>query len=395
MKILVTEGNNRAALAITRSLGKSGHKIYVGSDKSRSLSSVSQYCHKSFIYPNPTIHPDEFIECIRETCVANNIDVLLPVSDITTLLVTKHKNQLPVTCQLPFPDYGTLSTAADKVALFRKAKQLNIPIPKTIEITKFDKNVLNTININYPLVIKPGRSRVSTKNGWLSTNVTYAHNKDDLERQLADFQESIYPVMLQEKIQGPGVGIFVCSQHGQIVAMFSHKRIREKPPSGGVSVLRESTEIHPSARQSSIKLIKDLNWHGVAMIEFKIDSETGTPVLMEINGRFWGSLQLAIDSKIDFPNILINTLSNKQLPMLDTYPLGIKSRWFWGDVDLLLILLFKSRNKLNLPDNYPGRILNIINFMRIFEKDLHYEILKVHDLRPWLLESWRWITGKN
>ena len=53
MKILVLDGNNRAALAITRSLGKRGHKIYVGEKTSTSLAGSSRYCESSFMYPNP------------------------------------------------------------------------------------------------------------------------------------------------------------------------------------------------------------------------------------------------------------------------------------------------------------------------------------------------------
>ncbi len=36
-----------------------------------------------------------------------------------------------------------------------------------------------------------------------------------------------------------------------------------------------------------------LDWTGVAMVEFKLDARDGVAKLMEINGRFWGSLQLA------------------------------------------------------------------------------------------------------
>ena len=40
------------------------------------------------------------------------------------------------------------------------------------------------------------------------------------------------------------------------------------------------------------------------MVEFKLDARDGVAKLMEINGRFWGSLQLAVDAGVDFPAIL-------------------------------------------------------------------------------------------
>src|SRR5262249_10470047 len=48
------------------------------------------------------------------------------------------------------------------------------------------------------------------------------------------------------------------------------------------------------------KLMAALNWHGVAMVEFKMDSD-GQYWLMEINPRLWGSLALSIDAGVNFP----------------------------------------------------------------------------------------------
>ncbi len=50
------------------------------------------------------------------------------------------------------------------------------------------------------------------------------------------------------------------------------------------------------------------------MVEFKADARTGTPYLMEINGRFWGSLQLAIDAGVDFPAILVAAALGAPIP---------------------------------------------------------------------------------
>ena len=72
------------------------------------------------------------------------------------------------------------------------------------------------------------------------------------------------------------------------------------------------------------------------MVEFKQDERDGLPKLMEINGRFWGSLQLAIDAGVDFPALLLqppDALPSTPLP----YRVGVRNRWFWGDVDSLLV----------------------------------------------------------
>ncbi len=104
---------------------------------------------------------------------------------------------------------------------------------------------------------------------------------------------------------GPGVGVFLLLWEGKLRAAFAHRRLREKPPSGGVSVYRESIALDPVLLERSRRLLESFGWQGVAMVEYKIDERTGTPILMEINGRFWGSLQLAVDAGVDFPRLLI------------------------------------------------------------------------------------------
>lgn len=52
-RILVTDGESRPALAITRSLGSKGHQMIVGAMGQSSLAQASRYCSESFTYPDP------------------------------------------------------------------------------------------------------------------------------------------------------------------------------------------------------------------------------------------------------------------------------------------------------------------------------------------------------
>jgi len=53
-------------------------------------------------------------------------------------------------------------------------------------------------------------------------------------------------------------------------------------------------------------LLSAARWSGVAMIEFRVADDGRVP--HEVNGPFWGSLQLAIDCGIDFPWLLLRSL---------------------------------------------------------------------------------------
>lgn len=391
MKIYVTDGNNRAALAITRSLGEKGHQIIVGEHKSASLAGSSKYCSQAVSYTDPLKNMDGFVDCIVKQIEEYDIDVIIPVSDITTFLIVENSAIISKHCKIPFGDYLSVQHAADKKRLFELASDLNIPIPRTITIPSLEVFSSTTIDIPFPLVIKPSKSRVRTEDGWIFTSVSYADTPHDLANQLSSKHPQEFPILLQEKITGPGIGIFTCFQHGKPVAMFSHKRLREKPPSGGTSVLRESIAVDPVAAKISTELLKAINWHGVAMVEFKLDDRDQTPKLMEINGRFWGSLQLAIDSGVDFPDLIIKSLDANDFNPVKNYRIGIKSRWLLGDLDVLLLLLLKPRKLLNLPDNYPGKLRCILRFLNFWESNQYFEVLRLRDIKPFFTELKMWL----
>jgi predicted ATP-grasp superfamily ATP-dependent carboligase len=219
--------------------------------------------------------------------------------------------------------------------------------------------------------------------------VSYASSAEDLHRKVCGWPEGAYPLILQEKITGPGIGVFLCVHRGATVALFSHRRLREKPPTGGVSVLSESIETRSDLRQYSERLLRELGWSGVAMVEFKLDARDGVPKLMEINGRFWGSLQLAVDAGVDFPAILVATVTGDHPKSLPQYQVGIQSRWFWGDVDSLLITLFGSTQAAGSPTT-ARKLRSAASFLKLWGKGLRYDNPKLSDPGPWYHESLRW-----
>ncbi len=392
MKILVTDGSTRPALAICRSLGSKGHEIVVGDIKPANISSVSKYCSEKCIYPDPATQPRAFILFMLEYVEHNEIDILIPITDITTIPLTENSTELNKYCALPFSDSSAINRAADKIDILNLAKSLSIDIPESITVENSSAISENDITFDYPVVIKPARSRVMIETGWLYTSVTYAESFDDLSKQLQKLDPRVFPLLIQERINGTGLGIFMHYQDGHPVAAFSHKRIREKPPSGGVSVLRESIKLDPLALDFSESLLQALNWNGIAMVEFKMDKRDNRPKLMEINGRFWGSLQLAIDAGVDFPALLVESTKEKLVKNYN-YKLGVKSRWLLGDFEALLLRMLKSNKSLQLPPESPGKLIYLLKFLALWQPGLKYEILKIKDMKPWFFESYLWIKA--
>jgi len=138
-------------------------------------------------------------------------------------------------------------------------------------------------------------------------------------------------LMVQEFVHGEGCGAEALMHDGEPKALFMHRRLREYPTTGGASTLRESMKDNRLA-QLGIKLLQAMEWEGVAMVEFKINASTGEPELIEVNGRFWGSLPLAINSGVDFPYLLYKSMVDKEGFNSSKYRIGLKQRWLAGDL---------------------------------------------------------------
>ncbi len=107
---------------------------------------------------------------------------------------------------------------------------------------------------------------------------------------------------------------------------------------------------------------------------------------MEVNGRFWGSLQLAIDAGVDFPLLASRLALGQPLDAPASYRVGVKSRWLLGDLDHLLLRLFRRDRDLRLPNGAPSRARTLFEFMKFFERDARYEVVRRDDIRPFLRE---------
>lgn len=397
-RVLVTDGEQRSALAVVRSLGKAGYHVEVCSQRPHSLAGASRFAAAQHVVPAASDDASGFVDAVDRVCAFDRIDVVLPMTDLAATLMASLRRRRPDLI-IPIPSSEIWDLATDKNKLVRLASDLGIPVPHGVELPSPPTGEASLRRLAegfaYPVVIKPHRSIVPTDDGPRRTDVAIAFDDPSLQASLRDLGPEAYPVLLQERIDGPGLGAFVLAREGEVIAAFAHQRLREKPPYGGVSVVRRSVPLRSDVLEFSSKLLAHLGWTGVAMVEFKEDSRTGAPVLMEINGRFWGSLQLAVDSGIDFPALLLNELTQGTGVSLSgtPYRTGVTSRWLLGDLDHLIWILRAPRSYRRDHPQLPGRLKAIARFMLPWWPGVRYEVLRLTDPRPFITEVRAWVSA--
>lgn len=392
MKVLLTDGNERAALAITRALGREGIEVIVGAEGRRSLAGASRYCRDSFHYPSPYEDPEGFVDALLDIVRKQRVDALFPVSDIAMHVIGPEKARFVGHTHIPIPDAEIFCEISDKYRLMQQAVVQGVSIPETIFVPDGNLNSIVDGISEFPVVVKPGCSLVKEGHQWRKTSVCYAESREALVRLYGEKSYLRSPSLIQRRVIGEGQGLFVLMNEGTPLGMFAHRRLRERPPSGGVSVLRESIALPKTMVDATLKLLQRVKWHGVAMVEFKVDAVSHRPLLMEINGRFWGSLQLAVDAGVNFPLHLLNMAMGKiEVLPENGYRIGVKTRWLLGDLDQLLMRMRKSDRVLNLPPDAPSRLQAFLSFCRLFERDMFYEIEQLTDLGPSRFEIMRYL----
>jgi predicted ATP-grasp superfamily ATP-dependent carboligase len=383
-KILITDGNTRSALAATRSLGKRGLHVVVGGDTKRTLAGASRFCRETITYPSPDQDPEGFIAAIRSECLARSISVIFPMTEISTSTVLRRRERLSE-FRLPFADFAAFEALSDKWNLLKLAQRLNVAIPEThfVEGAGAVDDVLP--RLKFPAVLKPYRSRIPFNGRWITSCVQYAHSAQELKETVARHEYfSRHPFLIQEYIAGQGQGIFALYDHGTPLAFFAHRRLREKPPTGGESVLSESIPVDPGQRAMAHSILQSVGWHGVAMVEFKVTPD-GKPCLIEVNGRFWGSLQLAIDAGVDFPWLLYQLATGTEVDDVNRYALGVQWRWLLGDFARLCKVLMSNGSSTSLSS--PGKIESVLQFLRGVEAPAQSKQSELSgDITPGLLE---------
>jgi len=157
-----------------------------------------------------------------------------------------------------------------------------------------------------------------------SGSVRYVHTPAEL-RAVAGPES-----LIQEYVGGEARALFALYDRGTPLVVFQHRRVREFPATGGASTVAESI-YDPELTEVGLRLLDALHWHGVAMVEFKWSVRSGY-TLMEINPKFWGSLDLAIAAGVEFPSLAVRLACGERIARAFTYPVGVRFQWVFDDL---------------------------------------------------------------
>ncbi|MCR2833378.1 carboxylate--amine ligase [Parerythrobacter lacustris] len=280
-------------LTVLRELGARGLEVVCVGRGRYSLGRASKFCHRFLERPEGPI-----ADWLEGLVKAYQAIAVMAVSEGDLLQLAALKHAIPG-CTIAVPDSAKLALVLDKPATLAAARAAGIQVPETWQPVADEDLASSASRIAYPVAIKWADPTAIVKPleaaGIAFEKVEYADDPASLLAILRRYDAyGAYP-LVQTYCPGYGLGQMFNMAGGRATLRFQHRRLREWPVTGGVSSFCGSVALdkHSDQLAKSEELLRSIGWEGPAMVEYRYDPATGNYWLMEINGRFWGSIPLA------------------------------------------------------------------------------------------------------
>jgi predicted ATP-grasp superfamily ATP-dependent carboligase len=389
--VLIIGIDTPIGLTLIRELGERNVPVYGIAHTPISIGLASCYLTKGFLHEGDN---DQLITLINDIAEKNDVHFLMTVSEQRILFLQANAHQL-VNITALIPDKASMETVLNKDKVCQLARDLGINTP----IEYAAANGVLPEDIRFPVILKWANPNdvlalLNTHNiPFLKCE--YCYSKPELITALAKYDLIKHYPMIQSYCPGYGLGQMIYMHNGEAVLSFQHKRIHEWPPEGGFSCLAESVDLseHHLLFQQSIALLKKVQWEGPAMVEYRFNPNTNEAVLMEINGRFWGSLPLAYHAHANFGWTHYSIQVLGKIPDQPKIRFGIRCMFFIPELKRMLVLLFKAKS---IQDK--SLVFNTFNelgaFFSHYLSGQSFYVFKWRDPKPFLIDMYHLSVGR-
>ena len=378
--VLLLDAGAKQTLEAARSLGRAGLRLTLAECRDptggpRPPAFWSRWARATTFFPDFGQSPDEFAAAVLDWVTETRTAVVLPASDQSIASLRPMRSKIEEHTSLAMASEAALGIAADKRETLRIASQLGIAVPRTAVVSRVDEVPAAMAEIGYPAVIKP-RSSWTRESGGERLISSAVLNEHEAMEAVAVLEGSGAQALVQQLLRGRREGLSLFRAEGKVVGEFAHFSLRTTPMLGGACVVRESMSMPRDSRRAAVSLIEAIGLEGYSHVEFRCDAE-GHPLLMEVNARLSGSIELASRSGVDFPLMVWQWATGAPVRGAVSYRTGVRLRWLTGDGRWLL----ETLRGPGRPDGVPrGRAIG--TFARDFTRRSAYDFLDLSDPLP-------------
>lgn len=328
-RVLLIEGGTRQTLPMAYAFKKLNCFVATYNKSKLDVGYSSRYPDKKYKGYFNKDDEDGTYAAVLNILKTDKFDLIVPLSDFSAIMLSKHKNELSAYAYVAVNDYGVLSYASDKLKTMRAAADIGVPLPRTY----FDVTCVEDLkNADYPIVVKP-------RTGYGSIGFHVVNSYDDLVKLNPDMAA----YLAQEYVPQDGVQ-YKCEvyidRNGDVKSACVFSKLRWYPVDGGSSTLNETVD-NGVIVENCVKLLKALSFYGYGDIDLIEDKRNGSVKIMEVNPRITGSVKICYMAGVNFAEQILKDYLQKDVPSYLEYKTGIYLRLFHTD----LLWFLKSKNR--------------------------------------------------
>jgi protein-tyrosine-phosphatase/predicted ATP-grasp superfamily ATP-dependent carboligase len=389
-KVLVLGDDARSFLAVVRSLGRKGIDVHTAWASPACPTLRSRYVSTNHAIPAFLPGSDVWIAAFESLLHRERFDLVIPCDDPRILPLQKERERLLRAARIELLEPEIQRITSSKQESHALASRLGVPVARSILVKSESELDAAIPALSAPYVIKPLFSftleRLQTR-----YEVKKAFSLDEAHR-LGRWLLKTSALQIQENFVGVGVGVEFLAARGEILTIFQHLRIHE-PLHGGGSSYRSAVEVHGQMRAAAEAIVRQLQYDGVGMVEFKWNPTSDRFIFIEVNGRFWGSLPLALSCGADFPAFLYDYRVHGRREFPRRFRTNLYARNWSDDIDWFRANASASRTDPTLATLPWSKVAPEI--WHIVSGRERIDTLTLDDPYPFVLEVVGWTGAKS
>ena len=322
--LIVTVGRARGSLAAVRALSRAGWSVGVGTPDGKGMVAASRCCHHRHIVPRPRGRGEGFIAGVQRAVRDVGYDVVFGGADDWMAALATYRDRIPT--RVAHPVANIVTAALDKLELGKRAASVGLIGPRTAPATE---KVLAAWD--GPIVVKcrshwhPGQRHEYRVEARRYANVAAAIDRVRMLRDVG------FEPIVQEPVDGRLEALIGFFHEGRLLGRVQQESCRLWPTPSGVSARAETVPVDEELSRRAAALLADFGWSGLVELQFLTDAR-GVRHLIDLNGRFYGSMALAVAAGVNLPNVWARQVVGRPEPYPEDGRTGVRFVWTAGDL---------------------------------------------------------------
>ncbi|KPN32132.1 carbamoyl phosphate synthase-like protein [Halolamina pelagica] len=380
LRALIPTGHDAASYVCVRSLARQGVGSIVASEKSGVPAAASRYCDEFVSLPPPREGLVAYRDALLELAAREDVRTVIPVRPEDCYVLSRYEDAFAEHVSLVVPSMAQLTTVQDRLELAAVAESAGVPVPETrllADVDDWDDDLL--IKSRYNVLTDAFIDGLTPDDIDVVKEIHHVVREDppdpdELRRSMG------HDPIVQEFVHYDEEFMFTgLYDHGEPLATFQHRQIRGNSYTGGGGVYRRSTA-DPELERVGRALLAELDWHGLACIEYMRDADTGEYVLTEINPRMWQSLPSTVWAGADYPYYYWLAATGRADEIDCEYDVGVGTHMLRGEMGYLASVLTEESPHVERP-SVPGTVWEIASSIA---REPRFDYLALDDPGPFI-----------